>query len=161
MRKYAQIFHGEVIYIIDSFASLSDLREHFSEDTVWLDITEMQDIEVGYIQVVDKDGRITFRPSVDNEFESLSESEKINIMIYAAKVKRDEYLDELAQSKRYLDARDCFDYDYDIYSDGHKLKDLKFKLDRFILERVPSLTSLDAARNLDFKSEAKRLKFEW
>lgn len=161
MRKYAQIFHGEVIYIIDSFASLSDLREHFSEDTVWLDITEMQDIEVGYIQVVDKDGRITFRPSVDNEFESLSESEKINVMIYAAKVKRDEYLDELAQSKRYLDARDCFDYDYDIYSDGHKLKDLKFKLDRFILERVPSLTSLDAARDLNFEEETKRLEFEW
>ena len=161
MRKYAQIFHGEVIYIIDSFASLSDLREHFSEDTVWLDITEMQDIEVGYIQVVDRDGRITFRPSVDNEFESLSESEKINVMIYAAKVKRDEYLDELAQSKRYLDARDCFDYDYDIYSDGHKLKDLKFKLDRFILERVPSLTSLDAARDLNFEEETKRLEFEW
>lgn len=161
MRKYAQIFHGEVIYIIDSFASLSDLREHFSQDTVWLDITEMQDIEVGYIQVVDKDGRITFRPSVDNEFESLSESEKINVMIYAAKVKRDEYLDELAQSKRYLDARDCFDYDYDIYSDGHKLKDLKFKLDRFILERVPSLTSLDAARDLNFEEETKRLGFEW
>lgn len=161
MRKYAQIFHGEVIYIIDSFASLSDLREHFSEDTVWLDITEMQDIEVGYIQVVDKDGRITFRPSVDNEFESLSESEKINVMIYAAKVKRDEYLDELAQSKRYLDARDCFDYNYDIYSDGHKLKDLKFKLDRFILERVPSLTSLDAARDLNFEEETKRLEFEW
>ena len=161
MRKYAQIFHGEVIYIIDSFASLSDLREHFSEDTVWLDITEMQDIEVGYIQVVDKDGRITFRPSVDNEFESLSESEKINVMIYAAKVKRDEYLDELAQSKRYLDARDCFDYDYDIYSDGHKLKDLKFKLDRFILERVPILTSLDAARDLNFEEETKRLEFEW
>ena len=161
MRKYAQIFHGEVIYIIDSFASLSDLREHFSEDTVWLDITEMQDIEVGYIQVVDKDGRITFRPSVDNEFESLSESEKINVMIYAAKVKRDEYLDELAQSKRYLDARDCFDYDYDIYSDGHKLKDLKFKLDRFILDRVPSLTSLDATRDLNFEEETKRLEFEW
>lgn len=161
MRKYAQIFHGEVIYIIDSFASLSDLREHFSEDTVWLDITEMQDIEVGYIQVVDKDGRITFRPSVDNEFESLSESEKINVMIYAAKVKRDEYLDELAQSKRYLDARDCFDYDYNIYSDGHKLKDLKFKLDQFILERVPSLTSLDAARDLNFEEETKRLGFEW
>lgn len=161
MRKYAQIFHGEVIYIIDSFASLSDLREHFSEDTVWLDITEMPDIEVGYIQVVDRDGRITFRPSVDNEFESLSESEKINVMIYAAKVKRDEYLDELAQSKRYLDARDCFDYDYDIYSDGHKLKDLKFKLDRFILERVPSLTSLDAARDLNFEEETKRLEFEW
>lgn len=161
MRKYAQIFHGEVIYIIDSFASLSDLREHFSEDTLWLDITEMQDIEVGYIQVVDRDGRITFRPSVDNEFESLSESEKINVMIYAAKVKRDEYLDELAQSKRYLDARDCFDYDYDIYSDGHKLKDLKFKLDRFILERVPSLTSLDAARDLNFEEETKRLEFEW
>lgn len=161
MRKYAQIFHGEVIYIIDSFASLSDLREHFSEDTVWLDITEMQDIEVGYIQVVDKDGRITFRPSVDNEFEYLSESEKINVMIYAAKVRRDKYLDELAQSKRYLDARDCFDYDYDIYSDGHKLKDLKFKLDRFILERVPSLTSLDAARDLNFEEETKRLGFEW
>ena len=161
MRKYAQIFHGEVIYIIDSFASLSDLREHFSEDTVWLDITEIEDIEVGYIQVVDRNGRITFRPGVDNEFESLSESEKINVMIYAAKVKRDEYLDKLAQSKRYLDARDCFDYDYGIYSDGHKLKDLKFKLDQFILERVPSLISLDAARNLDFKSEAKRLEFEW
>lgn len=161
MRKYAQIFHGEVIYIIDSFASLSDLREHFSEDTVWLDITEMEDIEVGYIQVVDRDGRITFRPGVDNEFESLSESEKINTMIYAAKVRRDKYLDELAQSKRYLDARDCFDYDYGIYSDGHTLKDLKFKLDQFILERVPSLISLDAARDLDFESEAKRLEFEW
>lgn len=161
MRKYAQIFHGEVIYIIGSFASLSDLREHFSEDTVWLDITEMEDIEVGYIQVVDRDGRITFRPSVDNEFESLSESEKINTMIYAAKVRRDKYLDELAQSKRYLDARDCFDYDYSIYSDGHKLKDLKFKLDRFILERVPSLTSLDVARDLNFEEETKRLEFEW
>lgn len=161
MRKYAQIFHGEVIYIIDSFASLSDLREHFSEDTVWLDVSDVEDIEVGYIQVVDRNGRITFRPGVDNEFESLSESEKINVMIYAAKVKRDEYLDELAQSKRYLDARDCFDYDYGIYSDGHKLKDLKFKLDQFILERVPSLISLDAARNLDFESEAKRLEFEW
>lgn len=161
MRKYAQIFHGEVIYIIDSFASLSDLREHFSEDTVWLDITEIENIEVGYIQFVDKDGRITFRPGVDNEFESLSESEKINTMIYAAKVKRDEYLDQLAQAKRYLDARDCFDYDHDIYSDGHKLKDLKFKLDRFILDRVPSLTSLDDARNLNFEEEAKRLEFEW
>ena len=157
MRKYAQIFHGEVIYIIDSFASLSDLREHFSEDTVWLDVTDVEDIEVGYIQVVDRDGRITFRPGVDNEFESL----KINTMIYAAKVRRDKYLDELAQSKRYLDARDCFDYDYGIYSDGHKLKDLKFKLDQFILERVPSLISLDAARDLDFESEAKRLEFEW
>lgn len=161
MRKYAQIFHGEVIYIIDSFTSLSDLREHFSEDTVWLDVTDVEDIEVGYIQVVDRDGRITFRPDVDNEFESLSESEKINVMIYAAKVRRDKYLDELAQSKRYLDARDCFDYDYGIYSDGHKLKDLKFKLDQFILERVPSLISLDAARNLDFESEVKRLEFEW
>ena len=78
MRKYAQLFHGEVIYIIDSFASLSDLREHFSEDTVWLDITEMEDIEVGYIQVVDRDGRITFRRSVDNDFDSLDDSEKIN-----------------------------------------------------------------------------------
>ena len=161
MRKYAQIFHGEVIYIIDSFASLSDLREHFSEDTVWLDVTDVEDIEVGYIQVVDRNGRITFRPGVDNEFESLSESEKINVMIYAAKVKRDEYLDELAQSKRYLDARDCFDYDYGIYSDGHKLKDLKFKLDQFILERVPSLISLDAARDLNFEEETKRLGFEW
>ena len=161
MIKYAQIFHGEVIYIIDSFASLSDLREHFSEDTVWLDVTEVEDIEVGYIQVVDRDGRITFRPGVDNEFESLSESEKINTMIYAAKVRRDKYLDELAQSKRYLDARDCFDYDYGIYSDGHKLKDLKFKLDQFILDRVPSLISLDAARNLNFEEEAKRLEFEW
>lgn len=161
MRKYAQIFHGEVIYIIDSFASLSDLREHFSEDTVWLDITEMEDIEVGYIQVVDRDGRITFRPGVDNEFESLSESEKINTMIYAAKVRRDKYLDELAQSKRYLDARDCFDYDYNAYSDGHRLKDLKFKLDQFILERVPSLISLDAARDLNFEEETKRLGFEW
>lgn len=161
MRKYAQIFHGEVIYIIDSFASLSDLREHFSEDTVWFDVTDVEDIEVGYIQVVDRNGRITFRPGVDNEFESLSESEKINVMIYAAKVKRDEYLDELAQSKRYLDARDCFDYDYGIYSDGHKLKDLKFKLDQFILDRVPSLISLDAARDLDFESETKRLEFEW
>lgn len=161
MIKYAQIFHGEVIYIIDSFASLSDLREHFSEDTVWLDVTEVEDIEVGYIQVVDRDGRITFRPGVDNEFESLSESEKINTMIYAAKVRRDKYLDELAQSKRYLDARDCFDYDYGIYSDGHKLKDLKFKLDQFILDRVPSLISLDAARDLNFEEETKRLGFEW
>lgn len=161
MRKYAQIFHGEVIYIIDSFASLSELREHFSEDTVWLDITDVEDIEVGYIQVVDRDGRITFRPGVDNEFESLSESEKINTMIYAAKVRRDKYLDELAQSKRYLDARDCFDYDYGIYSDGHKLKDLKFKLDQFILDRVPSLISLDAARDLNFEEETKRLGFEW
>lgn len=161
MRKYAQIFHGEVIYIIDSFASLSDLREHFSEDTVWLDVTDVEDIEVGYIQFVDRDGRITFRPGVDNEFESLSESEKINTMIYAAKVRRDKYLDELAQAKRYLDARDCFDYDYGIYSDGHKLKDLKFKLDQFILERVPSLISLDAARDLNFEEETKRLGFEW
>ena len=161
MRKYAQIFHGEVIYIIDSFASLSDLREHFSEDTVWLDVTDVEDIEVGYIQFVDRDGRITFRPGVDNEFESLSESEKINTMIYAAKVRRDKYLDELAQSKRYLDARDCFDYDYGIYSDGHKLKDLKFKLDQFILDRVPSLISLDAARDLNFEEETKRLGFEW
>lgn len=161
MKKYAQIFHGEVIYIIDSFASLSDLREHFSEDTVWLDVTDVEDIEVGYIQVVDRDGRITFRPGVDNEFESLSESEKINTMIYAAKVRRDKYLDELAQSKRYLDARDCFDYDYGIYSDGHKLKDLKFKLDQFILDRVPSLISLDAARDLNFEEETKRLGFEW
>ena len=161
MRKYAQIFHGEVIYIIDSFASLSDLREHFSEDTVWLDITEMEDIEVGYIQVVDRDGRITFRPGVDNDFDSLDDSEKINAMIYAAKVRRDKYLDELAQSKRYLDAHDCFDYDYSIYSDGHKLKDLKFKLDQFILDRVPSLISLDAARDLNFEEETKRLGFEW
>ena len=161
MKKYAQIFHGEVIYIIDSFASLSDLREHFSEDTVWLDVTDVEDIEVGYIQVVDRDGRITFRPGVDNEFESLSESEKINTMIYAAKVRRDKYLDGLAQSKRYLDARDCFDYDYGIYSDGHKLKDLKFKLDQFILDRVPSLISLDAARDLNFEEETKRLGFEW
>lgn len=155
MKRYAQIYNGKVIYIIDSYASIEDLAKHFSKDTIWMDITDNNTIEVGYIQSIDNNGNIIFIPSLEDEFEKLSEIDKFNAILIAAKVQRDIFLDSVAVQYKYINAQDC--YNYNNYM-STKLKDIRDKMDDYINTIVPNMNRISEARDIDFRSKAKELK---
>ena len=60
MNRFAQLLHGEVIYIHETNKTIQELNQIFDPNTEWFDITN-QDVEVGYVQGI-QDGKLLLVP---------------------------------------------------------------------------------------------------
>ena len=54
MKRYAQLYYGEVIYIYETERTMEELSEIFDPKTFWVDITD-QYVQIGYVQGIRDD----------------------------------------------------------------------------------------------------------
>ena len=107
VNRYSQLLKGTIVYIYETPLEMGDLVLHFSPETIWFDLTDIPEAEVGWVQGFDSKGRICItKPNTDE----LTEEEITLKRILKSKVDRDMYLDKLAQKKGFLDANECFSY---------------------------------------------------
>ena len=166
MNRYAQIYNGKVIYIYETLAGMDDLARHFDPSTVWYDVTELPEVEVGYIQSFNESGRMVLVPGVDNKEDSLNTNEKMTAIIIAAKVQMYMELDKLAQSRRYIDFDDCISYANDKYNtvaanDADRLMKLRYDLEYWMIVECSNVNTIEEARGIDFNKKIKELNFVW
>ena len=107
VNRYGQLLNGTIVYIYETPLEMGDLVLHFSPETIWFDLTDIPDAEVGWVQGFDSKGRICITKPNTAE---LTEKEITLKRILKSKVDRDMYLDKLAQKKGFLDANECFSY---------------------------------------------------
>lgn len=112
LNKFAQLYKSHVIYIIDTPLDMSELKNFFAEDTVWVDITNMPNVEVGFIQGVDESGNfILKRPtSVSQETDNMTVEEIYYTILYNIKLQREKYMNKILRKKAFLDIADALRY---------------------------------------------------
>lgn len=109
MNKFAQLYNGKVVFIYETPLTIDKLPLYFDPTTVWVDVTDYKQIEVGYVQGFDKNGKFILKPSLKDVLPETLE-EKVRRRIAELKIERDDILNALAKKKYYLSARDCYTY---------------------------------------------------
>lgn len=61
MKRYAQLYYGEVIFIYEADKTMEELNKIFDPSTGWFDITNNPEVQIGYVQGV-KDGKMVLVP---------------------------------------------------------------------------------------------------
>lgn len=110
MNRFAQLYHGKVIYIYETVAPLDEVRQHFAPETIWYDVTTYPEVQIGYIQGFKQDGSITLIPDVSNNTDTLSDEEKRLSFLLSLKMKMYQYLDTLAQNYEFIDFKEALSF---------------------------------------------------
>lgn len=76
MRKYAQIYKQKVVFLTETTLTLDEVRSNFGDEAIWLDVTSLADVGIGYIQGLDADGKFTLIPPTVDDMNNVTEKER-------------------------------------------------------------------------------------
>jgi hypothetical protein len=76
MRKYAQIYKQKVVFLTETTLTLDEVRSNFGDEAIWLDVTGLADVGIGYIQGLDADGKFTLVPPTIDDMNNVTEKER-------------------------------------------------------------------------------------
>lgn len=76
MRKYAQIYKQKVVFLTETTLTLDEVRSNFGDEAIWLDVTGLADVGIGYIQGLDADGKFTLIPPTVDDMNNITEKER-------------------------------------------------------------------------------------
>ena len=105
LNKFAQLYKQKVIYIYETPLEIDELSNYFDPHTVWIDVTNMPNIEVGYIQGVDESGNFILKSttSVSQEESYMTPDEIYYTIYYNIKLQREKYMNKIVRKKAFLD----------------------------------------------------------
>ena len=105
LNKFAQLYKQKVIYIYETPLEMDELSNYFDPHTVWIDVTNMPNVEVGYIQGVDESGNFVLKSptSVTQEEDYMAPDEIYYTIYYNIKLQREKYMNKIVRKKAFLD----------------------------------------------------------
>ena len=105
LNKFAQLYKQKVIYIYETPLAMDELSNYFDPTTVWVDVTDMPNVEVGYIQGVDESGNFVLKSptSVSQEENYMTPDEIYYTSYYNIKLQREKYMNKIVRKKAFLD----------------------------------------------------------
>ena len=105
LNKFAQLYKQKVIYIYETPLAMDELSNYFDPTTVWVDVTDMPNVEVGYIQGVDESGNFVLKSptSVSQEENYMTPDEIYYTIYYNIKLQREKYMNKIVRKKAFLD----------------------------------------------------------
>lgn len=105
LNKFAQLYKQKVIYIYETPLAMDELSNYFDPNTVWIDVTDMPNVEVGYIQGVDESGNFVLKSptSVSQEENYMTPDEIYYTIYYNIKLQREKYMNKIVRKKAFLD----------------------------------------------------------
>ena len=112
LNKFAQLYKQKVIYIYETPLAMDELSNYFDPHTVWVDVTNMPNIEVGYIQGVDESGNFVLKSpmSVSQEENYMTPDEIYYTIYYNIKLQREKYMNKIVRKKAFLDINEPLRY---------------------------------------------------
>ena len=105
LNKFAQLYKQKVIYIYETPLAMDELSNYFDPKTVWIDVTNMPNVEIGYIQGVDESGNFVLKSptSVSQEENYMTPDEIYYTIYYNIKLQREKYMNKIVRKKAFLD----------------------------------------------------------
>ena len=105
LNKFAQLYKQKVIYIYETPLAMDELSNYFDPKTVWIDVTNMPNVEVGYIQGVDESGNFVLKSptSVSQEENYMTPDALYYTLYYNIKLQREKYMNKVVRKKAFLD----------------------------------------------------------
>ena len=112
LNKFAQLYKQKVIYIYETPLAMDELTNYFDPKTVWIDVTDMPNVEVGYIQGVDESGNFVLKSptSVSQEENYMTPDEIYYTIYYNIKLQREKYMNKIVRKKAFLDINEPLRY---------------------------------------------------
>lgn len=112
LNKFAQLYKQKVIYIYETPLAMDELSNYFDPNTVWIDVTDMPNVEVGYIQGVDASGNFVLKSptSVSQEENYMTPDEIYYTIYYNIKLQREKYMNKIVRKKAFLDINEPLRY---------------------------------------------------
>lgn len=112
LNKFAQLYKQKVIYIYETPLAMDELSNYFDPKTVWIDVTNMPNVEVGYIQGVDESGNFVLKSptSVSQEENFMTPDEIYYTIYYNIKLQREKYMNKIVRKKAFLDINEPLRY---------------------------------------------------
>ena len=112
LNKFAQLYKQKVIYIYETPLAMDELSNYFDPNTVWIDVTNMPNVEVGYIQGVDESGNFVLKSpmSVFQEENYMTPDEIYYTIYYNIKLQREKYMNKIVRKKSFLDINEPLRY---------------------------------------------------
>ena len=112
LNKFAQLYKQKVIYIYETPLAMDELSNYFDPKTVWIDVTDMPNVEVGYIQGVDASGNFVLKSpmSVSQEENYMTPDEIYYTIYYNIKLQREKYMNKIVRKKAFLDINEPLRY---------------------------------------------------
>ena len=112
LNKFAQLYKQKVIYIYETPLAMDELSNYFDPKTVWIDVTNMPNVEVGYIQGVDESGNFVLKSpmSVSQEENYMTPDEIYYTLYYNIKLQREKYMNKIVRKKAFLDINEPLRY---------------------------------------------------
>ena len=112
LNKFAQLYKQKVIYIYETPLAMDELSNYFDPKTVWIDVTDMPNVEVGYIQGVDESGNFVLKSptSVSQEENYMTPDEIYYTLYYNIKLQREKYMNKIVRKKAFLDINEPLRY---------------------------------------------------
>ena len=112
LNKFAQLYKQKVIYIYETPLAMDELSNYFDPKTVWVDVTDMPNVEVGYIQGVDDSGNFVLKSptSVSQEENYMTPDEIYYTIYYNIKLQREKYMNKIVRKKAFLDINEPLRY---------------------------------------------------
>ena len=112
LNKFAQLYKQKVIYIYETPLAMDELSNYFDPKTVWVDVTDMPNVEVGYIQGVDESGNFVLKSptSVSQEDNYMTPDEIYYTIYYNIKLQREKYMNKIVRKKAFLDINEPLRY---------------------------------------------------
>ena len=113
LNKFAQLYKQKVIYIYETPLAMDELSNYFDPKTVWVDVTDMPNVEVGYIQGVDESGNFVLKSptSVSQEENYMTPDEIYYTIYYNIKLQIEKYMNKIVRKKAFLDIDEPLRYD--------------------------------------------------
>ena len=112
LNKFAQLYKQKVIYIYETPLAMDELSNYFDPNTVWIDVANMPNVEVGYIQGVDESGNFVLKSpmSVSQEENYMTPDEIYYTIYYNIKLQREKYMNKIVRKKAFLDINEPLRY---------------------------------------------------
>ncbi len=112
LNKFAQLYKQKIIYIYETPLAMDELSNYFDPKTVWVDVTNMPNVEVGYIQGVDESGNFVLKSptSVSQEENYMTPDEIYYTIYYNIKLQREKYMNKIVRKKAFLDINEPLRY---------------------------------------------------
>lgn len=112
LNKFAQLYKQKVIYIYETPLAMDELSNYFDPKTVWIDVTDMPNVEVGYIQGVDESGNFVLKSptSISQEENYMTPDEIYYTIYYNIKLQREKYMNKIVRKKAFLDINEPLRY---------------------------------------------------
>lgn len=172
LNRFAQLYKQRIIFIFETPLEMKDLSNYFDPSTVWIDVTNMKDVEVGYVQGVDSFGNFVLKsPANKIQEENLSTNEIYYKIYFNIKLQREKYINKILRQKAYLDINEPFRYinDNSPYSNEYRavakkitdyLVETNVQIEDYIKSNTFSNKDILKYLNKEFKDVIKEIGLE-